>query len=186
MDRCPTATDLTFLIAGKPAFDIPLSHIHNTSINKTEVALEIARPDLALAGGAEMPSKRRRKLEAQDQLIEVRLYIPGSEATARRRAKKAKKAEEAEAGADGAAAVTGDETKPKKEEDEESEEEDEDVEMEGDPADPDDMSAAQVFHDTLKERAEIGQVSGDSIVTFAEVACATPRFVWLIRQHISS
>ena len=98
-DTLRTATDLTFFIAGKPAFDIPLSHIHNTSINKTEVALEIARPENLLAAGAEMTSKRQRKLQAQDQLIELRLYIPGSEATARKRAKKAQKAEKAEASA---------------------------------------------------------------------------------------
>ncbi|KAJ2555246.1 FACT complex subunit [Coemansia sp. RSA 1933] len=37
------------------------------------------------------------------------------------------------------------------------------------------VSAASVFHDTIKERADLGQVSGDSIVQFPEILCLTPR-----------
>ncbi|KAI7834425.1 hypothetical protein BX661DRAFT_139106 [Kickxella alabastrina] len=39
----------------------------------------------------------------------------------------------------------------------------------------DEVSAASVFHDTIKERADLGQVSGDSIVQFPEILCLTPR-----------
>jgi FACT complex subunit SSRP1/POB3 len=31
------------------------------------------------------------------------------------------------------------------------------------------ISAAQVFHDTIKEKAEIGQVTGDLILSFEEI-----------------
>lgn len=41
--------------------------------------------------------------------------------------------------------------------------------------DEDDVSAAQVFHDTIKEKAELGQVSGDLILSFEEILVLTPR-----------
>ncbi|KAJ2239179.1 FACT complex subunit, partial [Coemansia sp. RSA 475] len=37
------------------------------------------------------------------------------------------------------------------------------------------VSAASVVHDTIKERADLGQVSGDSFVQFPEILCLTPR-----------
>jgi structure-specific recognition protein 1 len=37
------------------------------------------------------------------------------------------------------------------------------------------ISAAQVFHDAIKEKAEIGQVTGDIILSFEEVLISTPR-----------
>ncbi|GJE99834.1 structure-specific recognition protein-domain-containing protein [Phanerochaete sordida] len=37
------------------------------------------------------------------------------------------------------------------------------------------ISAAQAFHDAIKERAEIGQVTGDIILSFEEVLVLTPR-----------
>jgi structure-specific recognition protein 1 len=41
--------------------------------------------------------------------------------------------------------------------------------------DEDEISAAQVFHDTVKDRAKIGQVHGDLILSFEEVLVLTPR-----------
>ena len=41
--------------------------------------------------------------------------------------------------------------------------------------DEEDISAAQVFHDNIKEKAEIGQGSGDMILSFDEVLVLTPR-----------
>ncbi|KAJ7231684.1 structure-specific recognition protein-domain-containing protein [Mycena haematopus] len=41
--------------------------------------------------------------------------------------------------------------------------------------DDDEVSAAQVFHDNIKETAEIGQVTGDIILSFEEVLVLTPR-----------
>lgn len=37
------------------------------------------------------------------------------------------------------------------------------------------LSAAQVFHDTVKDRAKIGQIQGDLILSFEEVLVLTPR-----------
>ena len=37
------------------------------------------------------------------------------------------------------------------------------------------MSAAQAFHNTIKDRAEIGQAAGDIILSFEEVLVLTPR-----------
>lgn len=44
-----------------------------------------------------------------------------------------------------------------------------------DNADEDEMSAAQVFHENIKEKADIGQVTGDIILSFEEVLVLTPR-----------
>jgi structure-specific recognition protein 1 len=41
--------------------------------------------------------------------------------------------------------------------------------------DGNEISAAQAFHDTIKDRAEIGVVAGDSLVVFNEVLVLTPR-----------
>lgn len=40
-------------------------------------------------------------------------------------------------------------------------------------------SAAQAFHEMIKERAEIGEGGGDSVVVFNEVLVLTPRYVCL-------
>ncbi|KAJ2159146.1 FACT complex subunit [Coemansia sp. RSA 552] len=39
----------------------------------------------------------------------------------------------------------------------------------------DEVSAASVFHETIKDRADLGQVSGDSIVQLSEILCLIPR-----------
>lgn len=41
--------------------------------------------------------------------------------------------------------------------------------------DGEDISAAQAFHDAIKEKAELGHVSGDIILSFEEVLVLTPR-----------
>ena len=41
--------------------------------------------------------------------------------------------------------------------------------------DEEEVSAAQAFHDAVKEKAEIGQVAGDIILSFEEVLVLTPR-----------
>ncbi|ETW81622.1 hypothetical protein HETIRDRAFT_475056 [Heterobasidion irregulare TC 32-1] len=41
--------------------------------------------------------------------------------------------------------------------------------------DGEELSAAQAFHDTVKEKAELGQVAGDMILSFEEVLVLTPR-----------
>ncbi len=41
--------------------------------------------------------------------------------------------------------------------------------------DDEEISAAQVFHDAVKDRAKLGQVHGDLILSFEEVLVLTPR-----------
>jgi structure-specific recognition protein 1 len=41
--------------------------------------------------------------------------------------------------------------------------------------DDDETTAAQAFHDAIKEKAEIGQVTGDIVLSFEEVLVTTPR-----------
>lgn len=50
----------------------------------------------------------------------------------------------------------------------------------GDKEDEDDISAAQAFHDLIKDKADIGQVTGDVLVSFSEVNIQTPRHVQLV------
>lgn len=44
-----------------------------------------------------------------------------------------------------------------------------------DAEDEEEVSAAQAFHDAIKDKAEIGQVSGDLVLSFEEVLVLTPR-----------
>ena len=41
--------------------------------------------------------------------------------------------------------------------------------------DEEETSAAQAFHDAVKEKADLGEVSGDMIVNFEEILVLTPR-----------
>jgi len=43
------------------------------------------------------------------------------------------------------------------------------------PEEGEEISAAQAFHDAIKEKAEIGQVAGNAILSFEEVLVLTPR-----------
>jgi structure-specific recognition protein 1 len=43
--------------------------------------------------------------------------------------------------------------------------------------DDEEVSAAQAFHDLIKDKADIGQVIGDVLVSFSEVNIQTPRYV---------
>ncbi|GAA5820920.1 hypothetical protein JCM11251_001876 [Rhodosporidiobolus azoricus] len=149
------ADDLAFLVAGKPAFTIPLNQVSNTSIQKAEVALEFSSALPAPPSNADEDAvARKKRLRAQpDEISEMRLYIPGSARGMK------KKGDKAKAKAEGAVKGESDE--------EESEEEDEEGE--------DGEGAAQAFHDAVKEKAAIGQVVGESFCTIGDVLCVTPR-----------
>lgn len=47
---------------------------------------------------------------------------------------------------------------------------DDDQEME-------EASAAQAFYETLKDKAEVGEIAGDAIASFSDVALLTPRYI---------
>lgn len=62
----------------------------------------------------------------------------------------------------------------------EGDEEGSDKEGEGE-----EMSAANLFYDTLKEKADIGEVAGDTYATFLDILFLTPRYVYLPRWRVS-
>lgn len=126
------------MVAGKPAFELPLAYVHNASITKTEVAIEFLDPS-ALQPKSDAGSSKSRRTIA-DQMVELRLYVPGNASSG--------------ATADGEAAA---ESEP------------------DDAADGDGVTAAQALHDMVMEKAEIGRVQGEGIVTFPDVLCTTPR-----------
>ena len=140
--------ELAFNVQNRPAFEIPYSEISNTNLaGKNEVAVEFSLP----AGGSETVtnghlggarSKGRKAGAARDELVEMRLYVPG--------------------------------TATKKEQDEEGE----DKSVEG--SDAEEHNAANLFYETLMDKAEIGQVAGDTIATFLDALHLTPRRVYNI------
>ncbi|KAJ1728871.1 FACT complex subunit [Coemansia biformis] len=93
--------------------------------------------------------KGLKRKGAPDELVEIRFYVPGTTTTAVAADKKPGSDDE-----DAGEAVSV---------------------KDGDEEDEEEVSAASVFHDTIKERADLGQVSGDSIVQFSEILCLTPR-----------
>jgi structure-specific recognition protein 1 len=181
--------DLAFLVQGKHAFTVPLRNVHNTSINKQEVALEFR--DEAMIKEVERLSeaqdKESRKLRrtAPDECVEIRFYIPGTVGAAKRRQKAAKK-EAAEAdgtgvkqkgkgkgvkkeGEDGDVTMEG-------HEDGEGEEDDDDATT-GSEAEGEDQAAAENFFESIKDKTDVGQHTGDTLVAFPDVLCTTPRCV---------
>lgn len=46
--------------------------------------------------------------------------------------------------------------------------------------DEEEMSAAQGFYETLKDKADVGEVAGSAIAAFSDVVLLTPRFVTMI------
>ncbi|GAA6004523.1 uncharacterized protein JCM10292_005655 [Rhodotorula paludigena] len=155
------ADDLAFLVAGKPSFTIPLSLVQNTSITKAEVALEFgsalaAAPSGSGADGGEDAVSRKKRLKQQpDEVSEMRLYIPGSARGMK------KKGDKAKARAEG---VKG-----------ENASDDDDDEDDDDEDDEEGEAAAIAFHEAVKEKAAIGEISGEAMCTFPEVLCTTPR-----------
>jgi structure-specific recognition protein 1 len=59
--------------------------------------------------------------------------------------------------------------KDENEEEEKKEEEEEDLE------DVEEMSAAQLFYETVKDKADLGQVSGEGLALFQDILLLTPR-----------
>ena len=135
-------SELAFNIQNRPAFEIPYSEITNTNLaGKNEVAVEFSLPSNGddtgtngALGGAR--GKGKKAGAGKDQLVEMRLYIPGV----------AKKNENVEDG-----------------------------EAPGSDADEEEQNAANLFYDMLMEKAEIGEVAGDTFATFLDVLHLTPR-----------
>jgi structure-specific recognition protein 1 len=146
--------ELAFNVQNRPAFEIPYSEIINTNLaGKNEVAVDFSLPTGSETNGVNGHSKGRgtKSGGARDQLVEMRFYIPGTVS------KKVKK----------------DEVDKKEEEDgevngEQSQQEDGDEDAE-------EQNAAQLFYETLVDKAEIGEVAGDTYATFLDILHLTPR-----------
>lgn len=150
-----TKAELAFNVLNRPAFEVPYSEISNTNLaGKNEVAVEFGlggdqanEPNGQPAGST---SNRGRKAAAgPDELVEMRFYIPG---TAVRTEKGIEEKGEEEKG------------------EEENEEEEQEEEAEA-------QNAATLFYETLMDKAEIGDVAGDTFATFLDVLHLTPRYV---------
>ncbi|SOV01675.1 FACT complex subunit POB3 [Ustilago sp. UG-2017a] len=68
--------DVQFLVRDKLAFELPLSHLANSNIAKTEVSMEFLNPEQQQPGANATKSSRNKG----DQLVEMRLYLPGQAA----------------------------------------------------------------------------------------------------------
>ncbi|GCE98649.1 FACT complex subunit [Zygosaccharomyces mellis] len=166
--------EMVFALNGKPSFEVPYARINNTNLtSKTEVAIEFNLAD-------------ENYQPAGDELVEMRLYVPGTvmneeedglvktEDDVKQEAEGEVKTEaegevKTEAEGEVKTEAEGEEADGvKKEEIEDGETEDVDMVKE-------EKTAAEAFHEELKEKADIGEVSGDSIVSFQDVFFATPR-----------
>jgi structure-specific recognition protein 1 len=75
--------DVRFTVRDKLAFELPVAHIANSNIaGKTEVSMEFLNPDeqqpAANTGAATGSGAGKKKKIHGDQLVEMRLYVPGS------------------------------------------------------------------------------------------------------------
>ena len=56
--------------------------------------------------------------------------------------------------------------------------------MSVDGEDAEEQNAANLFYDTLMDKAEIGEVAGDTYATFLDVLHLTPRFVAMMLRLV--
>jgi hypothetical protein len=137
-------------VQNRPAFEIPYSEISNTNLaGRNEVAVEF-------------------NLGAESTTNGVNGHKEGS---TRNRGRKAG------AGRDELVEmrfyIPGTVAKKEKTEDAESDADDQEQE------DAEETNAANLFYETLIDKAEIGEVAGDTYATFLDVLHLTPRFVLL-------
>ncbi|EPS38733.1 hypothetical protein H072_7510 [Dactylellina haptotyla CBS 200.50] len=139
-------SELHFAVNNKPAFEIPFDEVSNSNLaGKAEVAIEFAdKSDLE----ADATGKKKKKVFAGvDQLMEMRLYIPGMPEKG-----DGDDDEESKAGSDN---------------------EDDEEKAKGDKKE--EKTAAMVFYETLVTKADIGEVAGDSFAIFPSILFLTPR-----------
>ncbi|KAJ1984500.1 FACT complex subunit [Dimargaris cristalligena] len=141
---------LTFNAGTKTIFEVPLGDVANTNLaGKSEVSLEFLPPDRLNQADA-----GRAKGTRVDELVEMRFYIPGTTTST-------KAARMETSGTEGDLPVEADKDSNASDEEEEDAEET--------------QNAANVFYDMVKNKADLGQVTGESIALFQEILCLTPR-----------
>lgn len=114
---------------------------------------EVANSNLVNKNEVAVEFQQPASVRAGDELVEMRFYVPG-------------------------VTSVDDENKPKKKQKtgEDGEPvEGEDGENEDDEDDEDVQSTAQIFYDTLKEKADIGAVAGTAVVSLSDIYFVIPR-----------
>lgn len=146
-----TKAELAFNVQNRPAFEIPYSEISNTNLaGKNEVAVEFALNadgDEASKQPAGSTKNRGQKAAAGPDELVEMRFYIPG--TAVKTDKSVKKEEGAE----------------------------EDGEGEGEEDEVEEQNAANLFYETLMDKAEIGDVAGDTFATFLDVLHLTPRYV---------
>jgi structure-specific recognition protein 1 len=141
---------LAFNVQNRPAFEVPYSEISNTNLaGKNEVAVEFNLGGESTANGV----------------------------NGHKHGETRNKGRKAAAGRDELVEmrfyIPGTVTKKEKNEDAGSDADDQEDENQ----EAEEMNAANQFYETLMEKAEIGEVAGDTFATFLDVLHLTPRFV---------
>ncbi|KAL4967629.1 FACT complex subunit POB3 [Aspergillus stella-maris] len=147
-----TKAELAFNVQNRPAFEVPYSEISNTNLaGKNEVAVELSLSndgndaDSKPAGSTK--NRGQKAAAGPDELVEMRFYIPGTVVKREDGSIKEEDAEQKENGEEGGEEGEGGE----------------------------EQNAANLFYELLMEKAEIGDVAGDTYATFLDVLHLTPR-----------
>ncbi|KAJ1540433.1 FACT complex subunit [Cladochytrium tenue] len=158
---------LNFQVQNRPAFEIPLAEVSNTAtVGKNEVSIELVGPPQPPPN----PETGRRPRIREDALFEVHFYVPGMAVQSQVDESAAGKKIMREAAAAAAAAAAA----PRRDGEEEGEiRDDEDDPVYGE--DGEALTAAAIFCETIKSRADVGVAHEESIVSFDEVLCLAPR-----------
>ncbi|KEZ44860.1 FACT complex subunit pob-3 [Scedosporium apiospermum] len=73
-----TKAELTFNVQNRPAFEVPYSEISNTNLaGRNEVSIEFSLPADGDANGT-AGGKGKKAAAGDDQLVEMRFYVPGT------------------------------------------------------------------------------------------------------------
>jgi structure-specific recognition protein 1 len=148
-------SQLKFLVANREAFRLPLKDVAGATVASKEVVLELKEGiDHAVFGPENLPVKRRKR---DDEMCEIRFYVPGN----------AKINQEGE--------LIGS-TEERFANDDQVEVKDDDQIAKDDAGNY--ISAADLFCDTIKDRADLGGAAGESIAIFPDLLCLTPRYVY--------
>ena len=148
--------ELLFNVQNRPAFEVPYTEITNTNLaGKNEVSVELSLPGDGKDTGTEnLGGARARKHKAgggRDQLTEIRFYLPGTTTTKKEKPEKQ---------------TNGDANKDQEDGEVHSDEEEGEIE---------EQNAAQLFYEMLMNKADIGEVAGDTVAVFTDVLHLTPR-----------
>jgi structure-specific recognition protein 1 len=155
---------MSFNIQNKPAFEIPLTDVANTApVGKNEVSVEFVSPETSLPADANGKKPRVK----EDTLVEIQFYIPGMATQSQVDESDGKKV-----------LKDKDAMMQPKEGQEEGEIGDEDEEpVLG--ADGEALTAAAIFCETIKSRADVSATQAESLVSFQDILCLSPRYVYV-------